>query len=87
MEVTAASAAGAMQPTPAAGASEGVGSQAKNQAFPSFLNSSGISEMSRPGIYTFASCPVKMLRKIFSLFSANFIPKGTQVFPAGARCD
>ena len=82
-EVTAASAAGAMQPTPAAGASGGVRSQAKNQAFPSFLNSPGISEMSRPGIYTFASCPVKMLRKKFFLVFCEFYTEGSTGFPGG----
>ena len=36
-QVTAANAAAATQPTPAAGASEGLGSQVKNLAFPPFL--------------------------------------------------
>ena len=72
-----------MQPTPAAGASGGVRSQAKNQAFPSFLNSPGISEMSRPGIYTFASCPVKMLRKKFFLVFCEFYTEGSTGFPGG----
>jgi hypothetical protein len=71
---------------PAAGASGELRSQAKNQAFPSFLYSSGISEMSRPGIYTFASCPVKMLRKIFFAENWDFIPKVELSISGRARC-
>tara|TARA_E500000305_G_scaffold24432_1_gene18427 strand:- start:12 stop:461 length:450 start_codon:yes stop_codon:yes gene_type:complete len=83
---TAANAAAARQTMPAAGASGELRSQAKNQAFPSFLYSSGISEMSRPGIYTFASCPVKMLRKIFFAENWDFIPKVELSISGRARC-
>ena len=85
-QVTAATPAAARQTMPAAGASGELRSQAKNQAFPSFLNSSGISEMSRPGIYTFASCPVKMLRKIFFAENWDFIPKVELSISGRARC-
>ena len=85
-QVTAATPAAARQTMPAAGASGELRSQAKNQAFPSFLYSSGISEMSRPGIYTFASCPVKMLRKIFFAENWDFIPKVELSISGRARC-
>ena len=39
--------------------------------------------MSRPGIYTFASCPVKMLRKKFFLVFCEFYTEGSTGFPGG----
>ena len=69
--VTAASAAAATQPTPAAGASEGSGSQVKNQAFPSFLILQ--ASLRCPGLVYIPS-PGSMSRcisKNFSLFSAD----------------
>ena len=49
-------------------------------------NSSGISEMSRPGIYTFTRKHVKVHLKIFFAENRDFIPKVAQEFTGRARC-
>jgi len=65
-QVTAASAAAATQPTPAAGASGEVRSQAKNQAFPSFLILQ--ASLRCPGLVYIPSSPGKSrcISKFFS---------------------
>jgi len=81
---TAASAAAATKRSPAAGALEGVGSQVKNQAFPSFLILQDTSLC--PGLVYIPS-PGSMSRCISKFFSQKtrvFIPKVAREVPAGA---
>ena len=83
---TAASAAAATQRSPEAGASEGVGSQVKNQAFPSFLYLQDTRLY--PGLVYIPS-PGSMSRCISKFFSQKtrvFIPKVAQEFTGRARC-
>ena len=85
-QVTAASAAAATQPTPAAGASEGLGSQVKNLAFPPFLYLQDTCLC--PGLVYIPS-PGSMSRcfsKNFWEFSGVFTPKVAREFTGRARC-
>ena len=85
-QVTAASAAAATQRSPAAGASEGLGSQVKNLAFPPFLILQdtclcpGLVYIPSPGSMS------RCISKNFWEFSGVFIPKLTQELRARARC-
>ena len=86
-QVTAASAAAARQTIPAAGASEGLGSQVKNLAFPPFLILQ--SSLRCPGLVYIPS-PGSMSRcisKNFWEFSGVFIPKVARKFAGRARCE
>ncbi len=82
----AANPAAATQPTLAAGASREVRSQAKNQAFPSFLILQ--ASLRCPGLVYIPS-PGSMSRCISKFFSQKtrvFIPKVAQEFTGRARC-
>ena len=85
-QVTAASAAAATQPTPAAGASEGLRSQVKNLAFPPFLILQdtclcpGLVYIPSPGSMS------RCISKNFWEFSGVFIPKVARELRARARC-
>ena len=85
-QVTAASAAAATQRSPAAGASEGLGSQVKNLAFPPFLILQdtclcpGLVYIPSPGSMS------RCISKNFWEFSGVFIPKLPPGNSGRARC-
>ena len=85
-QVTAASAAAATQRSPAAGASEGLGSQVKNLAFPPFLYLQdtclcpGLVYIPSPGSMS------RCISKNFWEFSGVFTPKVAREFTGRARC-